>query len=1173
MGRHPGREMLADTVLALLSALLCAVAMQQAMQTYNPTGLDGGIIVASLEGLSGEGRHRHQASLVWNGLSVGQDLFEGDTVFVGQDSSASLAFPGGTTVDLHANTLVVIEKPTLDEGDMGGNPTLAVLHGGLSARSKKGKVAIRAGKSRATVGEDSAGSFRVDKKGGLFVKGLLGKLMVQGKGQAQALGKNQAERLDQGGNSLERIQYDVELEKPAADARFFRQPTRTDLTFSWTGNPDQKATFQVARDPRFNRVIYEKVVGEDEIVVQPDFYGEVFWRVLQGGQSPARSDGRRLVVIRDEAPTGLAPAHREILHLRGGHGLSFRWKGPSFAKTFLVEMARDPGFRDIALSRKIQSTRFHLDKPPEEGVYYWRVQVVEPKRAEAPHSRPIRFRVITRPLPRAPELFEPEFDVKKGVQPDGDDSSEAEEPTDDDNPKTGAHDLGPFLKRWAAKVGNLILPAAHAQESGSSAAVVLRWEAVSDVKAYVIQVSSDRRFKNVVKEARVSQNLYRFVPPSLEKEYWFRVKSVDKDGREGEFSKPRKVPAGTRAPTNLSPASGRTMSWREKKPAIKLSWAGSPVAVRYELEISTTSGFSKKLVKEKVKGKTEYVFSPPSVGVYHWRVRMVDVAGTKSAYSRVAKLPVALAAPDPLSPRPKGRVSLGPGQPLGLKWSKRDGTGYEVQLSRRRDFRGKPLKRLTQKNQQNMPVGEDGTWYWRVRAFDSKRAPTPWSKVARFVIALPKIAGQFPEDESVLKSRRPELQVKLRWSAVEGATEYRLEMHRKKEDGSPEQLVRKFKATEGDVSSIEPGDWSWRVTALTDKGPVGPSPEKRFVLERLAPLTAPTVKAPAMEAQFKAGEAITLSWSEVPEATAYELIFGDGDGDERKKVDGASHGMTPHLGWTAWRVRALDQEGIPGPDSDRLRFYSGAPAANAEVVLDPPILNPSEGKEARIRVRLFDEKNKPLRGPEVLARSEVAKVGPFEDKGNGIFEAPVTIDPDIDGHEVPIEVLVHPGPRKEAALGIDRVATLFVGARAGASYNLLDLAGPSVHGELGYRLPFANKVLGLNLTAASHPHEFAAGRTLSPGLHGSLRWSGSPGGNLHRLCRDQWAARPLGIGPSARWRGDFRRRRPIGPGHHGGNVGIFLPHASGHRFFPGGPCAGPDPWVSTGSSLTGAPWL
>jgi hypothetical protein len=674
--------------------------------------------------------------------------------------------------------------------------------------------------------------------------------------------------------------------------------------------------------------------------------------------------------------------------------------------------------------------------------------------------------VITRPLPRAPELFEPEFDVKAAPEDEAADEASEKKIQKRKKPrrgKKGAHLIERKLRQWAANVGDWILPRAHAQSKSGSAAVVLRWEAVSDVSGYVIQVSEDKRFSKVVKESKIDQNFFRFSPPSLEREYWFRVKSIDKDGREGEFSKPRKVPAGTRAPTQLSPPSGRTMSWRDKKPSIKLRWAGSPVAVRYELEISRSPTFKKMLIKERVKGDPTYSFAPPEVGTYHWRVRMVDVAGTKSAYSRVAKLPVALASPDPLQPRPNGRVSLGPGQPLALRWSKRDGTGYEVQVSRRRDFRGKPLRRLTQKTRIEIPLGEDGSWYWRIRAFDSKKAPTPWSKAARFVIALPRIAGQTPDNDAQLKSRRHQLQVALEWSGVDGATAYRVEMQRQKKDGTPEQLVRKFDSPKGVVEKIEAGTWSWRVTALTPKGPVGPSPERRFVLERLAPLEAPQLVGPASDARYDNAGQVDLKWEAVVGAATYEVQVQVGEAPEKLSAKKLTAALQSQIGWTRWQVVALDSEGVPSPPSESRRFYAGPQAAGADVELDPPLLNPGTSTTTTLRVRVLDASENPLKGPEVLAQSKGAKVGPFKKVGTGLFEAKVEIAPDAELGSVPVVVQVNPGPQQKIRLEIDRASTLFIGARAGVDYNLLDLVGPNVRGELGYRLPFAGKRMGLHL--------------------------------------------------------------------------------------------------------------
>lgn len=98
-----------------------------------------------------------------------------------------------------------------------------------------------------------------------------------------------------------------------------------------------------------------------------------------------------------------------------------------------------------------------------------------------------------------------------------------------------------------ALLGLLAAPARAEEER-----VVLRWQAVPGAAAYDLQVAADPAFAHRELDRRVELAGYRLGPPPEARRYW-RVRSVDADGRPGPWSatrviEPRRAPTAEPAP-------------------------------------------------------------------------------------------------------------------------------------------------------------------------------------------------------------------------------------------------------------------------------------------------------------------------------------------------------------------------------------------------------------------------------------------------------------------------------------------------------------------------------------------------------------------------------------------------------------------------------------------------
>ncbi len=94
-----------------------------------------------------------------------------------------------------------------------------------------------------------------------------------------------------------------------------------------------------------------------------------------------------------------------------------------------------------------------------------------------------------------------------------------------------------------------LLAGAPALADDAAGRVVLRWQSVPGAGGYDLQIAGDAAFARRELEVRVEVAGYRLkLPPSAQRRYW-RVRTVDADGRPGPWSAAKTIePLGTVAP-------------------------------------------------------------------------------------------------------------------------------------------------------------------------------------------------------------------------------------------------------------------------------------------------------------------------------------------------------------------------------------------------------------------------------------------------------------------------------------------------------------------------------------------------------------------------------------------------------------------------------------------------
>jgi hypothetical protein len=392
-----------DLLLAGISSLVAAAALTLAL-AWSGTSERSTTAprVAAVAQASGEVKLRPAQTLGWKGATRGADVHDGDAIFIPPGTEATIRFLDGTELALDERSLVVIEKPragvrsvTLRQGSFSGRAGAE----GLTLSTPNGTATLEA-RTEARV-ELSGDHLEVAvKRGAAKVKG--------GKGDVRSLSGGQRATAAQGGTD-QLPAWPVELTAPEPQARFAFRVAPTAVTLSWTGSVPPGARVQIARDRLFAFLGGDLPATGGSATVREPARGVSWWRVVDA-EGRALSEARRFTCSEDVAPVLMFPRNGDVLLAPPGTEVGFAWTPlPGFSK-YVLEISPSQGFEPVTVSEVANGSSARLRVTLNEATWYWRVRAEDDEGAGAP-SAPLRFRVIHKGIPEAPELLNPEIEV------------------------------------------------------------------------------------------------------------------------------------------------------------------------------------------------------------------------------------------------------------------------------------------------------------------------------------------------------------------------------------------------------------------------------------------------------------------------------------------------------------------------------------------------------------------------------------------------------------------------------------------------------------------------------------------------------------------------------------------------------------------------------------------
>jgi hypothetical protein len=654
-------------------------------------------------------RRRFKVAFSWSPLKNDTAIFQGDSIFTGENSEAVITTDNGEEITIAPNSLVVINSK---------KDSLAIDIGFGSVEGKVGKggkLVVASNNNITELAGDNA-TIKIDAGAGdrIVLNVLEGQVKVRSSEGEAILGRNDAAEVNLAGSfDSQKSQSPIQLLAPAAEERV-RFGLEQPLQFKWN-NPKRlgRLKLKVSTDEKLTSLLLDVPVQGDSYVA----YGlpadqKLYWKIVAEG---ADTSVQNFWILDNKPPYLLLPLQGQQIFT--GKDVELKWNGGSPARRYEVQLSRNDSFTTIFQQSKTEQSSWVLSGL-EKGAYYWRVRGLEFK--DSPWSQVGYFnlnQVPTEFLAPPRTEFEPNLLIL-----------------------TRTHQLPPEKVRDLTPTGARKLIASPP---------VLAWSKVKNAERYQLQVSRSTSFNDPVVNVTVEDTRFTWWS-ALPGNYYWRIRSLGEEFKTPAFTQAKPLQIAVAAPTVLSSATFLDEVPDESllhtpPPPIDLQWNPTVYTEEYEVvfadnaEMKNANRFLTRLAKKTIR--------LPKPGRYFWTIRalgkkQVPISNTTSLltldYQRVYKDPALSENLIAMSPK-QGESILLVGQgtaTIDFRWNNPpETTQFELEIAHDMNFANVVKKVSTRETRYAFKDPFlSSLVYWRVRALH-KGAWTEWTAANRFLVS------------------------------------------------------------------------------------------------------------------------------------------------------------------------------------------------------------------------------------------------------------------------------------------------------------------------------------------------------------------------------------------------------------------------------------------------------
>lgn len=681
-------------------------------------------------------RRRFEVAMAWLPLKGNNKVYQGDSIFTGDNSTAVIITKNGEEISIAPNSLVVItqKKDSL---------SLNIGFGSVKGKVEKGKKFFVASNDKLTefAGDNAVVNIDAGEGNKLLLNVISGQVNLKTKEGDTILRTQETTEIKDDGSAKDVIASRVQIVNPSPGEHFkFKEDTP--IIFRWkTAKTYTRMKIKVATDEEFHNVVIDSRIDDNSYSAYNLPKDEIlYWQVVaEGGQSEIN----KFTLAGDIPPFPTFPKpgfqfyYDPFLqpNLAGSH-VDVTWEQGSIASTFEVQLATDFNFKTNVKSYKTDKHTVSLGLLTA-GQYYWRVRsndFIDEKWSEPSHFKvgPEPTKILSAPVP---ELADNTFLIPTKIHGESTDKIHS-------------------LRRHGAQKYIEQFPK-------------INWSPVNNAELYVLQISRNSTFTNIIVNETQPQRSYvwRDIEPG---EYFWRIKGVSEAYRDGRYTRTQKIVLSVAPPQALTQPLivdeiPDPILLNAPPPPMTLKWNPTLFTEEYEIEFSANSEF--KDSKKFITSKSEKQILIPKPGIYFWRVRSLDrfhvpVSPISSTYTlefqRVYKDPAISGNLIALHPKSLDSIVIvgTKKSELEFKWNRpfKD-VRYRVELSYDPQFEKVFYSAQTDRHyfKYTQPFKKK-IIYWRVRAENDKFI-SAWTDTSRFYVSYENKSFDFEKSDDVFKSR------------------------------------------------------------------------------------------------------------------------------------------------------------------------------------------------------------------------------------------------------------------------------------------------------------------------------------------------------------------------------------------------------------------------------------
>ncbi len=437
------------------------------------------------EGISSaKGRHE---------LTPGQQLYTGDSVSTGKNSSMTLQFADGSKLLVQSETEIVLDTVSAYAKTGMVDTRLRLRRGYVDTgvKPKKGPGSRYEISTPSAVAAVRGTEFRVSAEAG---SDLMRSEVIEGRVRVKSHGVNRTVKSGFGvyvkpGKTPSKV---IKLLPPPDISGLPERLQYFPLRYSWPRLADaSQYRVQVAPSALFNKLLVDQISFQPNVDLSHLADGEYALR-LRGiddfGLEGFNAVHPFTVDARPEAPMPLNPKNNGNIYEPMSR---FWWSKPEGISRFRFQLASDSEFnRLLADKPNLDESEFIPEQPLAIGQYFWRVSSLDETGDEGPFT-PVQT-VNLKEKPAAPEGSE-------------------------------------------AGIGET--------------EINFQWRGEPDAVKYKFQLSDDSDFEELMVDEYVSDTSYALPMEELSGTYYFRVSAVNADNVSGPFSKTQEL----EVPSETSP--------------------------------------------------------------------------------------------------------------------------------------------------------------------------------------------------------------------------------------------------------------------------------------------------------------------------------------------------------------------------------------------------------------------------------------------------------------------------------------------------------------------------------------------------------------------------------------------------------------------------------------------